>query len=67
MWHFHKISHALSAYPWWQRQVKYVQKENCSVPREPNRYSTSAISDQLYNHKHMNTINYTLRGNAFNP
>jgi hypothetical protein len=64
-WHFHQISHALSVYPWWQRQVKYVQEENCCVPCEPNRYSTSAISDQLYNHKEMNTINYTLRGNAF--
>jgi hypothetical protein len=65
-WHSRQISRSLSTYPWWHRQLKNVQEENCCVPGEPDRYSTSAVSDQLYNHEHMNTINCTLRGNAFN-
>jgi hypothetical protein len=45
---------------------KNVQGENCCVPGEPDRYRTSAVSDQLHNNKQMNTINCTQIGNSFN-
>jgi hypothetical protein len=46
--------------------LEMFQEENCCVPCEPDRCSTSAVSDQLHNHKHMNSINCTQRWNAFN-